>query len=419
MRKLLFLLLLPACIHGQGLVTNQNGGGGAGVVYSPYVGTKYAASTWSDLANIWDTSGVSATISSGKIQIAAGNSSDFTHYLSYKDTLSAAHARVTVGWHMTTAKTSNNFGLAVGFRGVNPTVTTMNSLVADVSTGSGAGRFQFFYNTGSGNSSLFTMGAGSAVPYNQNDHLLAMLEKNNNLIHLQLYNTTANSTIADTSFTVVNNNTGPFPANLYEASIFSQGSTQTCIVDSFSVQVFEPTFPDILFIGDSKTTGYGASVYTKCWVSLLKQFWPNVAIWAGGGNTTASIRASLPDIIASHPKNVILCGVGSNDLRYSISSGTWQANLTYINATLTGAGINVIWTNPLKETSLDQTSLKNWQEANLPNVLDVYTTISSRPNFNWTDGIHLSDLGNMWLADYMKAVLPSLLVNVNNVNLNQ
>ena len=72
--KLLFIIpiLISGLCQGQGLTTGQTGGGsGSAAVYSPFVGTKYAANSWSSLAG-FDTSGVSATIVGNKIQLAAG-----------------------------------------------------------------------------------------------------------------------------------------------------------------------------------------------------------------------------------------------------------------------------------------------------------------------------------------------------------
>jgi hypothetical protein len=411
MKRIAFLLLfLPSIVSAQLKTSGPNEASGM-------PGLLYSANSWSSLANDWDTNSVNANIVSNKIRLSAGANSDLTHYFSYKDSLAASHVKLTVKWKMTTAKTANDYGLALGFRSVNSTSLNHNVMIYDPSTGGTAGRFQvFFVNNGGSLTNLFTMGAGSAVSYSQNDYVLMMVEKNNNQFRCFVQNLTTNAQ-ADTTFTMAAAGSGMCPANFYEPTIFSQGPAQTCEIDSIAIQVFEPQNADILVIGDSKVTGYEAT-WSNTWLSGLHKYYPSISIHAGAGNKIADALKTIPYIISLRPKNVIIA-IGSNDVRQGISSGTWQANYVSMTDQLIAAGINVIHLKPMKETVLDLAAQRNWIETTYPGrFIDTWQP-STRTGFLASDAIHPSTKGHKWILDILKAELPRFLVNVKAINPNE
>jgi lysophospholipase L1-like esterase len=375
--------------------------------YNPYPAgaclapAHYAINTFADSSN-WYTS-MGATISSNRISVANGGDVVFGKFVSFKDTVCSNHWRISArGWNATT-KSGNTYGFSVGMRSVNTFSLNSMAVFPNTSNDGNTGRFEFFTQS-NGNSflSTFRMGSGSTVANAVNDKLVVSMERNNSTLRMTVYNATTQIVSADTTVTISLTST-PIMPNASVPTIWFHSSAGTVLVDSFYFQDYEPANADIAFVGDSKTLGYGTTAFTNTFASILGQTFPNYAVYAGFGDRTQEVRARLSQIIAAKPKVVILA-IGSNDIRNSVSTGTWQGNYTYIDATLRAAGIIVWHCLPFKEGvgGVDLTTQKDWIAANFTGrVIDTWTP-TNEASCLYSDGIHVNDRGHKRIATAIK-----------------
>jgi lysophospholipase L1-like esterase len=380
----------------------------------------YATNIFSDSSN-WYTS-MGATISSNRISVVNGGDVVFGKFISFKDTVCSNHWRVTArGWNATT-KSGNTYGFSVGMRSVNAFSLNSMAVFPNTSNDGNTGRFEFFTQAnGASFTSTFRMGAGSAVANAVNDKLVVSMERNNSTVRMTVYNQTTQTVAADTTVTISLTGT-PIMPNAAVPTIWIHSTSGTVLIDSFYFQDFEPQNADIAFVGDSKTLGYGATNFASTYPSILGQTFPNYAVFAGFGDRTQEVRARLPQIIAAKPKVVILA-IGSNDIRNSVTTGTWQANYTYIDNTLRAAGITVWHCLPFKENTgsggVDLTSQKNWIAANFAGrTIDTWTP-TNEASCTYSDGIHLNDRGNKRVATAIKTCSFLTYKEIKVVNTNQ
>ncbi|MEI9942685.1 MAG: carbohydrate-binding protein [Chitinophagaceae bacterium] len=377
----------------------------------------YSKNAWASLADFDSTGTIKASIVGGKIQIASGDWGSFNNALTLKDSIAAAHWTGTVRVQMTTPKLTNNYGLTAYARSLNTYSYNSFLIDPDMSSGANTGKAQFWYNSaGSGNVALFR--APNSIPYSQNDKLLMTMTQNNDTIRMYIKNVTTNTAPFDTTFIVPNTIVHASPTNLFAWGVSSQGANQVMLVDSIGFFVNEPINANLLLLGDSKTTGVGATNNKRTWATMLRQNYPSMAVTAGGGNRTQEALAHLPEVLALAPKNVILA-LGSNDVRTGVPDATWKARYQQITNTLTSAGINVIHLLPMKENGLDLTAQKNWVVATYPGkYIDTWTP-SQTAGFIFSDNIHLTDSGNARVYRTIVTALPSMLGATANAGVAQ
>lgn len=171
----------------------------------------------------------------------------------------------------------------------------------------------------------------------------------------------------------------------------------------FSFYSDETTGADLLLIGDSKFTWYGNN-NNQSIPSLLYAKAGNVINTGKSGDKTAEVLLALDEIIALHPRQALL-NIGSNDIRNGVSTGTWQANIDTIYNRLTRNSIDVFFAL-MYETSIDQTTLKNYLAANYPAkyISEAYDATRNCNSCLLADNIHLTAYGN---SKWVDAVLQS------------
>lgn len=418
MKKLLliFALFNAFLCNAQGLLTTS-GTAFIGAPGGSFLGVTYSKSNFvsGDLTNDFVTSGVGASVVSGKIHITSGSAANFNNYLCLKDTTCSLHYRFTVCWKFTSTKITGDFGISIGQRGVNSASVNSFGFLCDQSSNSTSGHPGFFQQSNSGGFPLVWT-ATQSVSNSTNDRMMAVVERNNQNLRIRLYNLSTQSASADTTITYPMSG-GIIPQNTSQFAIYSNSASSTIDIDSIARVIYEPLNPDIAWLGDSKTLGYGASTWTTTWTSLLKQYWPYSVTFAGFGDRTQDALARVPEIIALHPRCVVI-SLGSNDLRTGISSTVWQANYDSIVVRLQRAGIIVLHTTGAKEGSLTQTTLVNFINSTFPGaVIDTFTLLSES-GILYADGIHLNDKGNARYAEIIRTS-PLLPNNMRSINPNQ
>lgn len=102
-----------------------------------------------------------------------------------------------------------------------------------------------------------------------------------------------------------------------------------------------PAGSTVIALGDSLTYGYGASTETA-YPAVLADLSHWTVINAGiNGDTSADVLARVGDITAQNP-DLVLLGMGGNDVLQRVQPETTRANITATIDTLKSANIDVI-----------------------------------------------------------------------------
>lgn len=97
----------------------------------------------------------------------------------------------------------------------------------------------------------------------------------------------------------------------------------------------------VVALGDSLTYGYGASADNNYPSALSKMTGWSVINAGVNGNTSADVLARIDKVIALNP-DLVIFGVGGNDVLRRVQSGTTAANITATVQRLKAANIEVI-----------------------------------------------------------------------------
>ncbi len=102
-----------------------------------------------------------------------------------------------------------------------------------------------------------------------------------------------------------------------------------------------PVDSTVIALGDSLTYGYGASPETA-YPTVLAELTQWSVINAGvNGNTSADVLARTEQVISQNP-DLVLIGVGGNDVLQRVQSATTAANITATIDKLQSANISVV-----------------------------------------------------------------------------
>lgn len=102
-----------------------------------------------------------------------------------------------------------------------------------------------------------------------------------------------------------------------------------------------PTGSTVVALGDSLTYGYGANSETAYPTVLAELTKWNVINAGVNGDTSADVLARIEDIVKQAP-DLVLLGVGGNDVLQRIPPDTTRANINATVDVLKSANINVV-----------------------------------------------------------------------------
>jgi hypothetical protein len=343
--------------------------------------------TFSSLTNYVNNAG--ATVSGGVIQLSGGtdNVANRLEY-NYYTGLARWHqeARIKI---LTKSATSN--GIGIGVRGT----LASNYVRFDSSTNANSGKLIVVM----GSTTVAT--SSLALTFSANDVILLTIERELDIITAKVRNVTTSSaeiTVSYKANMAVNterlHNTGRWTFFNFSGSFE---------VQAWRVYSGEIKYADLMVIGDSKTVGYNASLFIDSFPSRLSFDFSSVVIHAGGGDQMAvegTLR--LPEIVALAPKQVLICGLGRNDIDSGSSVVTTMASYNSFVSTLVAAKIAVYHTNQMYEPVLNLAPLSTALDAAYGpsgtiaanTLIDVYTDTSTIPNIMAADNVHLNTLGN-------------------------
>jgi hypothetical protein len=375
---------------------NKNNPLVANLVNESVLGELYNKSSWVDLSDFVIT-GPTTSVVANKIQISnTEDSLNFNNAIALPGFTALEYWKMEMSFTIDSVPSSTTFGLGLGVNAwialpdgtflVNSGASS-NFGVVDLSTDINAGKVTYFNVSPSEINARST----TAVPFNQGDQIVLIVERNFTFITISTYNATQKSALVQTTYDFPSpiTNANSILASNGRFSIFSLGGTYT--VNSLQLSSSQVVRPDILVIGDSKTVGYQESTITNRLASILRKSFITSSANAGVGDTTAEVRSRLPEILAINPKQILL-SIGCNDVR---NGRTYlDANYKYIVSTLQAAGIPV-YHLCYYESDIDLSGLNEFINQNYgSNVIDTYT-ITQLSGALYADGIHLTDVGNL------------------------
>lgn len=186
-----------------------------------------------------------------------------------------------------------------------------------------------------------------------------------------------------------------------------------CISGSFRVVpgTFSVTSNDYrnvraLFIGDSRTTFMSAAPATNRYANKVfagsKQ---KYIVDAGAYDTTGQYSVQTTHIPACQADYVFMM-IGRNDIFYSISSGTWQANYDAIRNMAASKGSKIVHLLVPTDSSANVTALNSY--VNSTWAQDIIIDMSGH-TFTYADGVHFTNTDHQYIADQILLALPKII----------
>lgn len=280
---------------------------------------------------------------------------------------------------------ATSFGPGIGIRSSNTSVAL--DVVVQLFMATGANQGKLIAYAGSAHTNLAV--TSSALTFSVGDKISMTVTLSEDILSATAFN--ASTLSASVSITNYNFSTGSQTLpNTGRFAIFNIGGNFK--VNYWSVSSTELYKPRIVVLGDSKTQFYKATRLRLGWAYLLRDYRgsQNVTVLGGGNDRSAEYLLTVWEIINRiKPDYVFVAGI-SNDIRTGVASGTWQANYTSEITQLQAAGITVIADDGLYETSVDQSAVTTWLNANYPNI--VWASNATVIGLN-ADNVHPNNAG--------------------------
>lgn len=203
--------------------------------------------------------------------------------------------------------------------------------------------------------------------------------------------------------------------NLSTLGILASGGNQS--VYEFSVTSFNKKFQKTVFVGNSISTGYGASQSNMRFPDRAYNNTDQLEVSAGGFEKSADAIRRLPEIAAMFPQTVIV-ELGVNDGGGGgVTAPAFQANIDSIVHYLQDRGIRVVLTTVIPTTVSNVTEVAYNAAINTVAtnrgcvVVDIYGSALNNGSggmaalYDGGDGIHPNDIGHWYIASLEKPAL--------------
>lgn len=394
-----------------GKLGNQRGNGLGGLritpnrISMPYE-TIYLQNYWTNVNNFTKVGGPTTTFSNGEMTFSGGGNTfgkrmDLTSY----GTTNLMYWRITTIFRPQTL-TSATDGFAVGIVADNANNPQTLEAVLIISTGVLGGKIRYFKNGSTTNTST------GALTYSLNDRILFVVERSG-----------WNYTFTATNITPGAENSISLTATVVPSSPSTSLNTSGkfsiwAVLGSQTFEQYKIEAPSIykncktVFVGDSKTEGVGVSTLAQSYTSLcFAESVNKYNVVAKSNNLIGECLNAIHEVFDMNPKYVFL-NFGSNDLRFSTTTATWQANYKSYANQLRIKGIKVIHIRPPKETTLDVSTLDSFITSESTFRDDYF--VDCNTSFNTStmlaaDGIHPNSTGMSFIASQIKTTVPFTL----------
>lgn len=168
-----------------------------------------------------------------------------------------------------------------------------------------------------------------------------------------------------------------------------------------------PAGSTVLALGDSLTSGVGATPDTAYPTVLQSLTGWQVVNGGVSGDTTAQALARLPALLQEHQPRLVIVSIGGNDFLRQMSAGSAKATIREISRTAQAAGAQVLLV-AVPQVSLlaaGTGSLKDHplyaelaEELKLPLHADGWADVLSRPDLR-ADTVHANAQGYRQFAE--------------------
>ncbi len=246
--------------------------------------------------------GIEAAVHSGILEVTSG-AVDFTQYISLNRLTSLELLELIMRFIVRT-KTSDSYGLGIGTKSIN-TLSNANrfdqaAFLANETANAGKANLKL------GVAMVNNYLSANGLTYNVGDEIEVKLERN-------VYNFTATvKKVSDATTKTISHLAATYPiaspvmANAGDICIIARGGEYG--ITYLKVETTEVKNPNIVLIGDSKTSGYATSVAANRYSNILRETYGDIVVNAGGGDGVDEYLLKLPELLALNPKVYIICG---------------------------------------------------------------------------------------------------------------
>lgn len=348
------------------------------------IGDIYNKREWSDLTDFTNTG--SFALTNQLIHVVPSTSGSLL--LNYVTNFDVYTISIT---YKATNGLTNAIGLPIGFLSLNTSAPLSARFYFDEST-----RKIGMYRSIDG---LSSEGTNVLPSYTASDSITLQVNCTSLAYHVVLTNNTTGQSITRDEVSRLIDTTPITPSfNTANPYIMSPNTTVDYVVSNFTYTT-PMTYGGNWAVGDSIDVGVGAGSVTGRWASIA-----GCEVTAGPGDTSREVILRIPEILRAKPTTVYL-KIGTNDTVL----GTWQTNMIYINAVLTGAGINVVNLTPPPMNANDKTAWAAWVMATFPNSIDIFTPMKAVSGTGYNsiydsgDGVHPNTAGHLLIGNAVLA----------------
>lgn len=258
---------------------------------------------------------------------------------------------------------------------------------------------QFDASTGANSGKLAIVNSGgtlvlssAAITFSAGDSILLVAERIQDNVFAKVTNLTTKTGYIALQTSFAPNNTAVMP----NTNVFFTGITSAngMTIDSIAITSTATVNANLAIVGASKTNGAFADNEWSSFARKIAQYFPNTIIMAGGGDKTADFLAALPELLALHPKQVLLGDIAVNDILQSVPAATWHANFASYISQLQAAGIIVRTLDGIYDT-IGSNVIYNWLWQNYPSlIIPAFKIGQKTPGTLNADNTHPTQLGH-------------------------
>lgn len=341
----------------------------------------------------------------------------FSDYIT-RDVYAASMQETQVVKFIPQSKTTNSYGIAIGFNSgssrdiiVNFNTSTQTTLLA--------GKISLYYSIASGVGSGIA-GSSSALSFSTGDTLMGIIVKDDTLTTIYYINITTNDTVSMTySHSLTANTNIPLLNNTSQVKMYFLGGTQKVL--SWQLSSEQNMFND-LYVGNSILTGYSTTKLADRFTNKIYESRSGYTIIGGPGDATTDMLNNLPEIVSYQPKNVFLC-IGVNDRLSSVAASTYASRMDSAVRFLKYRNINVYLVSLVPQSvsvSTYNDSLNAIATRNGITYIDITTKLingsgSMRTAYDCGDHIHPNSLGHSIIADIIASYTQKPAANNQHV----
>jgi hypothetical protein len=252
---------------------------------------------------------------------------------------------------------------------------------------------------------LLASGASITAP-SANDVIEITTELTDSTVIFKCQNITTGGAVSTLTYTYTIAGVSRPNTSNWGYGIFSQTTPASYGVQSVNITSNAVKYPNVLFMGNSKTQGYYATYWNTRFGAIVGNLYPPYAIYGDGSGTTIDALTRIQEIGQTNPRQVVFSDLISNDVRFGVPLATTQANYQYLTSFFTNGGTPVYhFVIPEDSTAggVGLTAINEWIKNTYPaNYLAVWDSLSTGnvldAIYDFGDGVHITQAANTYIA---------------------